>query len=81
MNEKGFAMSITDSFKVLVQRTKRQAFSVQAGNQDWVSLIECVCFNDNVLSSHFIFKGKGIQQAWLDSIKNDKTVLSVSENS
>jgi len=45
-----------------------------------VSFIECVCFNDNVLSPHFIFKGKGIQQAWLDSIKDDTTVLSVSEN-
>jgi len=81
MNEKGFAMSITDSFKVLVQCTERQAFSVQADNQNWVSLIECVCFNNNVLFPHFIFKGKGIQQAWLNSIKDDKTVLSVSENS
>ena len=80
MDEKGFAMGITDSSKVLVRRTERQAFSVQAGNQDWVSLIECVCFNDDVLSPHFIFKGKGIQQAWLDPIKDDKTVLSVSEN-
>jgi len=46
-----------------------------------VSLIECVCFNNNVLFSYFIFKSKGIQQAWLDPIKNNKTVLSVSENS
>ena len=45
-----------------------------------MSLIECVCFNGNVLSPHFIFKDKGIQQAWLDPIKDDKTVLSVSEN-
>jgi hypothetical protein len=50
MDEKKFAMSIADSFKVLVRHTERQAFSVQAGNQDWVSFIECVCFNDNVLS-------------------------------
>jgi hypothetical protein len=28
---------------------------------------------------HFIFKNKNIQQAWLDSIKNNKTVLSVSK--
>ena len=28
MNEKGFAMGITDSFKVLVRHTERQAFSV-----------------------------------------------------
>ncbi len=34
MNEKKFAMSITDSSKVLVQRMKAQAFSVQTGNQN-----------------------------------------------
>ncbi len=71
MDEKEFAMSITDSFKVLVQHTETQAFSVQADNQDWVSLIECVSFNDITLSSYFIFKDKLIQQTWLNPIKDD----------
>jgi len=34
MNEKRFAMSIANSFKVLVRRMKAQAFSVQADNQN-----------------------------------------------
>jgi len=34
MNEKEFAMNIADSFKVLVQCTEAEAFSVQADNQD-----------------------------------------------
>ncbi len=80
MNEKEFAMSITDSFKVLVQHTEAQAFSVQAGNQDWVSLIECVLFNDTTLSPYFIFKGKLIQQTWLNPVKDGQAVLQVSDN-
>jgi len=80
MNEKKFAMSITDSFKVLVQHTKAQAFSVQVDNQNWVSFIECVSFNDTTLSPYFIFKSNLIQQAWLNSIKNSQTVLQVSDN-
>jgi len=80
MNEKKFAISITDSFKVLVQHTEVQAFSVQTDNQNWVSLIECVLFNDTTLSPYFIFKSKLIQQAWLNSIKNDQAVLQVSDN-
>ena len=32
MNEKKFAISITDSFKVLVQCTEIQAFNVQTNN-------------------------------------------------
>ena len=57
-----------------------QAFSVQAGNQDWVSLIECVSFNGTTLPPYFIFKGKLIQQAWLDPIKDGRAVLQVSDN-
>jgi hypothetical protein len=79
MNEKKFAMSITNSFKVLVQCMKAQAFSVQADNQNWVFLIECV-FNDITLSPYFIFKNKLIQQTWLNSIKNGQAVLQVSDN-
>ncbi len=57
-----------------------QAFSVQAGNQDWVSLIECVSFNGTTLPPYFIFKGKLIQQAWLNPIKDGRAVLQVSDN-
>jgi len=80
MNEKGFAMGIADSFKVLVRRMKAQAFSVQADNQDWVSLIECVSFNGTTLPPYFIFKGKLIQQTWLNPIKDGRAVLQVSDN-
>ncbi len=80
MNEKRFAMGIADSSKVLVRRMKAQAFSVQAGNQDWVSLIECVSFNGTTLPPYFIFKGKLIQQAWLNPIKDGRAVLQVSDN-
>ncbi len=80
MDEKGFAMDITDSSKVLVRRTEAQAFSVHAGNQDWISLIECVSSNGTTLPPYFIFKGKQIQQAWLDPIKDGQAVLQVSDN-
>jgi len=80
MNEKKFAMSITNSFKVLVWCMKAQAFSVQTDNQNWVFLIECVSFNNITLSLYFNFKSKLIQQTWLNSIKNDQAVLQVSDN-
>ena len=80
MNEKEFSISITDSFKVLVQHSKAQAFSVQADNWDWVSVIECIRFTDNVLSLYIIFQSKQIQKAWLNSIKNEQTTLQISDN-
>jgi len=60
MDEKGFVTGIADSSKVLVRRREAQAFSVQAGNQDWVTLIECVSSNGTTHPPYFIFKGKQI---------------------
>lgn len=78
MDEKGFAMGIADSSKVLVRRSEAQAFSVQAGNQDWVSVIECVCSNSDILPPYIIFQSKQIQQIWLDSIL-DKSVTTAGQ--
>ena len=80
MDEKGFAMGIADSARVLVRRCEAQAFSVQAGNQDWVSVIECVRSTGDVLSPYIIFQGKQIQKAWLDPIMDGRTTLRVSDN-
>ena len=80
MDEKGFAMGIADSSRVLIRRSEAQAFSVQAGNQDWVSVIECVRLTGDVLPPYIIFPGKQIQKAWLDPIKDGRTILQVSDN-
>jgi len=80
MNEKEFSMSITDSFKVLVWHSEAQAFSVQTDNQNWVSVIEWIRFTDNVLSLYIIFHDKQIQKVWLNSIKNERTTLQISDN-
>ncbi len=45
-----------------------------------MSLIECVLFNDTTLSPYFIFKGKLIQQTWLNPVKDGQAVLQVSDN-
>ena len=80
MNEKKFAMNIVDSFKVLIRRSESQAFSVQIDNQNWVSVIECVRFTDNVLSFYIIFQSKQIQKIWLNFIKNERIILLINDN-
>jgi hypothetical protein len=78
MNEKRFAMSIKQlqSSSMTHESTSFQCSGWQSG---LVSLIECV-FNDITLSPYFIFKGKLIQQTWLNPIKNGRAVLQVSDN-
>ena len=76
MNEKGFAMGIADSAKVIIKRGTAP-FSVHAGNRDWVSLIECVSGVGRILSAYIIFPGKRIQEEWMTAINDKKVTLQV----
>ena len=45
MDEKGFMKGIGDNVKVLVPVTEEEVFSIQPGNKEWVSAIECIGTN------------------------------------
>jgi hypothetical protein len=45
MDEKGFMKGIGDDVKVLVPVTEEEVFSIQPGNKEWVSVIECIGTN------------------------------------
>ena len=42
IDEKGFMKGIGDDSKVIVPVEELEAFSVQPGNREWVSVIECI---------------------------------------
>ena len=64
MDEKGFAMGLLNSFRVICSRREKNASLRQPGNRHWVSLIECVSSKGFVLSPWVIFKGKQQQTSW-----------------
>ena len=39
---------------------------VQPGNWEWITVIECICSNGEVLPSTLIFKGKTYLKAWYE---------------
>ena len=77
MDEKGFAMGIADSSKVIVKR-ETTPFIVHPGNRDWVSLIECISSRGTVLPAYIIFQGSQVQKDWLEAIADPLTTLQVS---
>lgn len=79
MDEKGVAMGLSDSAKVIIPRCQRAAFEVQPGNREWVSLIECMSGDGFVLPAYIIFAGKQIQQAWGPAFGDLKAMIQVSE--
>jgi hypothetical protein len=58
MDEKGFMKGIGDAIKVLIPVIEEEAFSIQPGNKEWVSVIACVGANGYVLPPFIIFQGQ-----------------------
>ena len=58
MDKKGFMMGISGQAKVVVKAIEHNKFVTTDGNREWVSVIESICSNGNLLPSMIIFKGK-----------------------
>lgn len=80
MDEKGFMKGVGENVKVIISRHDKEAFVVQPGNRDWVTIIETISTTDYVLPPFVIFPGKQIQQGWVDRAIDKETVVRVSEN-
>ena len=80
MDEKGFMKGISDNVKVIISRNDKEAFTIQPGNRDWVSIIKCISTTNYVLPPFVIFPGQQIQQSWIDKAIDGNTVIRVSEN-
>ena len=55
MDEKGFMKGIGDDPKVLIPVTEQEAFSIQPGNREWVSVIKCIGTNSYSPPTFIIF--------------------------
>ena len=71
---------IGDAIKVLIPVIEEEAFSIQPGNKEWVSVIECIGVNGYVPPAFIIFQGQRLQQSWVNNRMDKRTVLHVSEN-
>jgi hypothetical protein len=80
MDEKGFMKGIGDDVKVLVPITEEEVFSIQPGNREWVSVIECIGTNGYFLPAFVIFQGQRIQESWVNAQMDKRTILCVSDN-
>jgi hypothetical protein len=71
---------IGDAIKVLIPVIEEEAFSIQPGNKEWVSVIECIGINGFFLPAFIIFQGQRLQQSWVNNRMDKRTVLNVSKN-
>jgi hypothetical protein len=79
-DESGFAMGISATTKVITQSfyTGRRGV-LQAGNREWVTVIESICASGRALPPYVIFKGKHFMVRWFDDLPKH-WALNVSPN-
>lgn len=61
MDETGFGIGTEECSRVIIdQSTLRTRYKTNPGQQEWVSVVECICADGTVISPFLIFKGDGI---------------------
>ena len=73
-------MGINKSFKVVFSKYQKQAFIKQAGNQEWVSLIEAIGTSNWRLPLFVILKSKKWKDDWYINNIQPGNRISLSEN-
>jgi hypothetical protein len=82
-DETGFQMGVISTAKVITGAERsRRPVSVQPGNREWVTAIDCICADGYSLPPVIIFEGKMHQSTWYNTevpLPGD-WLIGVSEN-
>jgi DDE superfamily endonuclease/helix-turn-helix, Psq domain/Tc5 transposase DNA-binding domain len=80
-DETGFQMGVISTAKVITgaERSNRPV-SVQPGNREWVTAIDCICADGQSLPPVIIFEGKMHQSTWYNTELPEDWVIGVSDN-
>jgi hypothetical protein len=80
MDEKGFMMGVALRCKVICKKGPRGGKLTQDGSQEWVTVIEAVSRDGQVLRPMIINKGKAHYMGWYAKLtKKDLATFGVSE--
>ena len=81
-DETGFQIGVISTAKVITGAERsRRPVSVQPGNREWVTAIDCICADGQSLPPVIIFEGKLHPNTWYteDALPGD-WVIGVSDN-
>jgi hypothetical protein len=83
MDEKGAMMGVIGQQRCIISKSEKRPKSLQDGNREWVTLIECISLLGTVLSPYIIFKGKTQLKKWHTKMKelrgNEPYEIGLSE--
>ena len=73
-------MGVTPTAKVITGANKGKPVSVQPGNREWVTVIDCISSSGYNVPPVIIFEGKMHQSTWYSETLPLDWVIGVSEN-
>jgi hypothetical protein len=80
-DETGFAMGLVATAKVITQSScEGRPFLIQLGNQEWVTLIECINASGWALPAYLVLKVKTHIQAWYEGNTLSSWRIAISSN-
>lgn len=79
-DETGFQMGVISTAKVITGANKGKPVSVQPGNREWVTVIDCISSYGYSVPPVIIFEGKVHQSTWYSDTLPSDWVIGVSEN-
>jgi DDE superfamily endonuclease/helix-turn-helix, Psq domain/Tc5 transposase DNA-binding domain len=79
-DETGFQMGVISTAKVITGAERAKPVSVQPGNREWVTVIDCISSYGWSVPPVIIFEGKVHQSTWYSDTLPSDWVIGVSEN-
>jgi hypothetical protein len=79
-DETGFQMGVISTAKVITRADRAKPVSIQPGNREWVTAIDCISSYGWNVPPVIIFEGKMHQSIWYSETLPSDWVIGVSEN-
>jgi hypothetical protein len=79
-DETGFQIGVISTAKVITGANRGKPISVQPGNREWVTVIDCISSYGHRVPPVIIFEGKVHQSTWYSETLPLDWVIGVSEN-
>src|ERR1700720_298569 len=64
MDEKGIQLGIGARITVMIDRDQKAVYSIEDGNRELITVIECICADGSILHPSVIFQGQRRNSEW-----------------
>jgi len=80
MHKKGSLLGVHNQSKVTVHHRHHPPVEKMDGSCQWITVVECTCTDNSMLSPLVIYKGKGLYCGWFTEVNDQNAKFVYSDN-